>query len=203
MDVEKNETPIAAEWTAIGNLVEWDKNPRFNNHAVENVAVSIQRFGFASPIIAQKNSNRIIAGHTRFKAAKKLGLDFVPVRFMDLTDAEADALAIADNKIGELSKWDEDVLRDLIKDLEDEFPPESLGFSELELEKMFEHTTDWDDFADETLQDESDFAGDSMTAVTVFVENQYKVSATEVIKAALEEYGYEYSFRQTADEYNG
>lgn len=134
---------------------------------------------------------------------KKLGLDFVPVRFMDLTDAEADALAIADNKIGELSKWDEDVLRDLIKDLEDEFPPESLGFSELELEKMFEHTTDWDDFADETLQDESDFAGDSMTAVTVFVENQYKVSATEVIKAALEEYGYEYSFRQTADEYNG
>ena len=200
MDVEKNETPIAAEWTAIGNLIEWDKNPRFNNHAVENVAVSIQRFGFASPIIAQKGSNRIIAGHTRFKAAKKLGLDFVPVRFMDLTDAEADALAIADNKIGELSKWDDNVLKELIRDLEDEFPPDTLGFSELEIEKLFEHTTDWDDFADETLEDSSELDDSSMTAVTVFVENQYKVSATEVIKAALEEYGYEYSFRQTAEE---
>ncbi len=195
MDVEKNEKQIAAEWVQITELVEWDKNPRFNNHAVENVAVSIQRFGFASPIIAQKGSNRIIAGHTRFKAAQKLNLSFVPVRYMDLTDKEADALAIADNKIGELSNWDESQLKELVIDLKDEFEMSDLGFTEFDIEKLLEHTTEWDDFADEEISDSDDMDENSMTAVTVFVENQFKVSATEVIKSALEEYGYEYKFR--------
>ena len=195
MDIEKNETQVAAEWVQITELVEWDKNPRFNNHAVENVAVSIQRFGFASPIIAQKGSNRIIAGHTRFKAAQRLNLGFVPVRFMDLNDKEADALAIADNKIGELSNWDESQLKELVIDLKDEFEMSDLGFTDFDIEKLLEHTTEWDNFADEEISDSDEMDENSMTAVTVFVENQFKVSATEVIKAALEEYGYDYKFR--------
>jgi|TARA_Y100000289_G_scaffold48124_1_gene48540 site-specific DNA-methyltransferase (adenine-specific) len=200
MDIEKVEKPAAAEWVGIEELIEWDLNPRLNNHAVENVAVSIQKFGFASPIIAQLKTKRIIAGHTRFKAAKKLNLDFVPVRFMDLTDKEADALAIADNKIGELSQWDEKQLKELISDLQEDFDMNDLGFSDFDIEKLMEHTTDWDDFANEELEDSAEYDDNSMTAVTVFVENQYKVSATEVIKAALEEYGYEYSFRETKEE---
>ena len=119
---------------------------------------------------------------------------------MDLTDKEADALAIADNKIGELSQWDEKQLKALISDLQEDFDMNDLGFSDFDIEKLMEHTTDWDDFANEELEDSAEYDDNSMTAVTVFVENQYKVSATEVIKAALEEYGYEYSFRETKEE---
>ncbi len=108
---------------------------------------------------------------------------------------DKDALAIADNKIGELSNWDESQLKELVIDLKDEFEMSDLGFTEFDIEKLLEHTTEWDDFADEEISDSDDMDENSMTAVTVFVENQFKVSATEVIKSALEEYGYEYKFR--------
>ena len=91
----QNET--AAIWAPLEALKEWDKNPRNNEEAIDKVATSIKRFGFASPIIARKEDGMIIAGHTRFKAAKKLGLEKIPVRYLDLDPADAKLLAIADN----------------------------------------------------------------------------------------------------------
>ena len=99
-------------------LKAWDKNPRNNAEAVASVSKSIQRFGFASPIIARESDGRIIAGHTRLKAALSLGLDSVPVRFMDLDDQSAAALALADNRIGEIATWDEAGLSAILADLE-------------------------------------------------------------------------------------
>ena len=111
-------TEPAAQWVAIDKLMPWADNPRINEHAVEDVAKSIQRFGFASPIIARTENNEVIAGHTRLKAAIKLGLDRVPVRFMDLDPADARMLALADNRVAELADWDDDALAAILKELD-------------------------------------------------------------------------------------
>jgi ParB-like chromosome segregation protein Spo0J len=96
----------AAEWVDIGRLHEWADNPRINDgEPVEAVAKSIQRLGWGAPIVARTNGE-IIAGHTRYKAALKLGLDRVPVRFVDLDPADAKLMALADNRLNEKARWD-------------------------------------------------------------------------------------------------
>ena len=127
----------AAEWIDIDELKEWDQNPRVNEHAIDEVAKSIKRFGFASPIIARKEDNTIIAGHTRWQAARSLGLDKVPVRFMDLDPADAKLLAIADNKLGEYANWNDELLSEVLSDLSD-YGADLIetGFSEQELEEL-------------------------------------------------------------------
>ena len=79
------------------NLHPWEDNPRLNEHAVGTVAESIRSFGFNVPIICDQNLI-IIAGHTRWKAAQKLGMEKVPVIVIEMTDAKRRAFAIADNK---------------------------------------------------------------------------------------------------------
>ena len=107
----------AAEWVPLDKLTPWAANPRRNDHAGKQVAASIDRFGFASPIIARP-SGEVIAGHTRLKAAQHLGLDSVPVRYLDLTDTEARALAIADNRLGELAEWDDEGLAEVMRSIQ-------------------------------------------------------------------------------------
>lgn len=108
----------AATWEDIRSLTPWDKNPRHNTAAIEQVRKSIERFGFSSPIIARQQDRVIIAGHTRHLAALKMGLDKVPVRFLDLDPAQARALALADNKLGEIADWDDEALSGLLRELE-------------------------------------------------------------------------------------
>lgn len=98
-------TEAAAVWVDRKSLVPWGKNPRKNDAAVKKVVESIKRFGFASPILARRENNEVIAGHTRLKAAEVLGLDRVPVRYLDLDPAEAHLLALADNKLNEVAEW--------------------------------------------------------------------------------------------------
>tara|TARA_R100000152_G_C6772847_1_gene199953 strand:- start:936 stop:1436 length:501 start_codon:yes stop_codon:yes gene_type:complete len=126
----------AAIWEDINELVPWDQNPRINDHAVQNVADSIKRFGFASPIVARLADKMVIAGHTRLKAAKSLGLDKVPVRYLDIDPADAKMLALADNKIGEIADWDQEGLINILNDLKVSYDISELGFSTQELEKL-------------------------------------------------------------------
>lgn len=106
----------AAEWVSLSSLRPWADNPRHNDgKPVEKVAESIKRFGFASPIIARADGE-IIAGHTRYKAAQALGLDRVPVRFLDLDPADAHLLAVADNRLGEFAEWDTPKLQEILSD---------------------------------------------------------------------------------------
>ena len=94
----------------IGEIKPYEKNPRKNDNAVDAVASSISQFGFKNPIVIDGN-NVIICGHTRYKAAQKLGLDVVPcVVASDLTDEQIKAYRLADNKVAELAEWDIDLL---------------------------------------------------------------------------------------------
>ena len=94
----------------IGEIKPYEKNPRKNDNAVDAVASSISQFGFKNPIVIDGN-NVIICGHTRYKAAQKLGLDVVPcVVASDLTDEQIKAYRLADNKVSELAEWDIDLL---------------------------------------------------------------------------------------------
>lgn len=102
----------------IDELVPYEKNPRKNDQAVEMVAASIKEFGFKVPIILDA-AGVIIAGHTRLKAAKKLGLTEVPTVIADdLTPEQAKALRLVDNKAAEQSMWDIDLLQNELTTLE-------------------------------------------------------------------------------------
>jgi ParB/RepB/Spo0J family partition protein len=139
---EQNEIEIAAQWEEISKLKEWEQNPRNNQNAIEAVAKSIKRFGFASPIIARKADNVIIAGHTRYKAALKLKLEKVPVRYLDIDPADAKLLALADNKIGEIADWNDDLLKSILEDLKnDEIDLNDIGFSQQELDNLLNENT--------------------------------------------------------------
>lgn len=88
----------------------YERNPRINEQAVEAVAASIDEFGFQQPLVVD-SSYIIIVGHTRYKAAKRLKLKSVPVVVAEgLTDDQARAYRLADNKTGELAEWDDGLL---------------------------------------------------------------------------------------------
>lgn len=101
----------------ISELKPYENNPRFNDKAVDAVAASIKEFGFKVPIVIDKD-NVIIAGHTRLKAAQKLGMTEVPVIIADdLTEEQVKAFRIADNKVAELAEWDFEKLEMELKEL--------------------------------------------------------------------------------------
>lgn len=97
---------LAAEWIAPDKLTPWKDNPRLNTgEPVRKVIDSIKRFGFSAPIVARAENLEIIAGHTRWLAARALGLKRVPVRLLNVTESEAHLLALTDNRLGELAEW--------------------------------------------------------------------------------------------------
>lgn len=104
---------------SIAEVKPYEKNPRKNDQSVDKVANSIKEFGFKVPIVVDKN-NIIVCGHTRYKAAKKLGLSVVPcVVADDLTEEQIKAYRLADNKVGEDSLWDMDLLSEELGDILD------------------------------------------------------------------------------------
>ncbi len=94
----------------LADIHPYANNPRKNDEAVAGVAASIKRFGFLIPMVIDRN-NEIICGHTRYKAAKQLGLTEVPCVIADeLTEEEIRAFRLADNKVSEKATWDMDLL---------------------------------------------------------------------------------------------
>lgn len=103
----------------ISEVKPYPNNPRNNDDGVEAVANSIKEFGWQQPIVVDKD-NVIIVGHTRYKAAKKLGMDKVPVVVAsNLSDEQVRAYRLADNKTGELTDWDMGLLDDELADIAD------------------------------------------------------------------------------------
>jgi site-specific DNA-methyltransferase (adenine-specific) len=103
----------------INEVKPYPNNPRDNDGGVDAVANSIKEFGWQQPIVVDKD-NVIIVGHTRYKAAKKLGMDKVPVVVAsNLSDEQVRAYRLADNKTGELTDWDMSLLDDELGDIAD------------------------------------------------------------------------------------
>ena len=114
----------------VSSIRPYENNPRKNDNAVDKVAASIQEFGFKVPMILDKNGV-IVAGHTRLKAALKLGLKEVPVILADdLTDEQVKAFRLADNKTAELADWDFEALEKELAEISD-IDMTSFGFDEL------------------------------------------------------------------------
>lgn len=110
-------------------LKVYENNPRKNDEAVPYVAASIKEFGFKVPIIIDKDKV-IIAGHTRYKAAKELKLKTVPVIVADdLTEDQVKAFRLIDNKTQELSSWDFSKLLDELNSLIDDIDMTQFGFA--------------------------------------------------------------------------
>ena len=102
----------------INEIIPYKNNPRKNDDAVEDVANSIKEFGFKVPIVIDKN-NEIVAGHTRYKASKKLGLEEVPCIIADdLSEEQIKAFRLADNKVSEKAEWDIDILNEELGNFE-------------------------------------------------------------------------------------
>jgi len=121
----------------ISEIKPYEKNPRKNERAVEIVARSIKEFGFKVPIILDKN-NVIIAGHTRLKAAEKLKLVEVPcIRAEELTEEQAKAFRLMDNKSAEYAYWNIDLLKEELTGLRDiNFDLDLTGFSGAEIDYL-------------------------------------------------------------------
>lgn len=112
-------------------LRPYENNPRNNDKAVDPVANSIKQFGFKVPIVATKEGE-IINGHTRYKAAKSLGLETVPVIIADdLSEEQIKAFRLADNKTGELAEWNVELLYGELDEL-DGFDMTLFGFEDID-----------------------------------------------------------------------
>lgn len=110
MDIKM--VPIAA-------IVPYENNPRKNSEAVKYVVNSIREFGFKIPMVLDAN-NVIVCGHTRFLAAKKIGMSEVPCTYADdLTEEQIKAFGLADNKTAEFAEWDIDKLTIELQELPD------------------------------------------------------------------------------------
>ncbi len=95
----------------------YEHNPRLNDAAVDAVARSLSEFGFRQPIVVDADGV-IIVGHTRWRAARQLGMETVPVHVADLDEVKARAYRIADNQTATIAEWDMDLLPGELRDLE-------------------------------------------------------------------------------------
>ena len=131
----------------LDEIKPYENNPRHNDNAVDAVASSIREFGFKVPLVVD-SEGVIVAGHTRYKAAQKLGLQTVPcIVADDLTDEQVKAFRLADNKVGELATWDLDALKVELDNI-GEIDLSGMGF---DLTLHDEYTEpDIEDFSDST-----------------------------------------------------
>ncbi|MBC7853067.1 MAG: ParB N-terminal domain-containing protein [Pirellulaceae bacterium] len=125
-----------ALWS-LNRITPYDRNPRQNDSAVDAVAASLKEFGFRQPIVVDE-AGVIIVGHTRWKAATKLGLAKVPVHVaIGLSPEQIKAYRIADNQTATIAEWDNELLKGELLSLDDaNFDLALLGFSQDEIAKV-------------------------------------------------------------------
>ncbi len=127
---------------AVKDLKLADYNPRIHpDSAIEKLVKSIEHFGFTNPVLVQRSTNTVVAGHARVKAARKRGMETVPGIPLDLTDKQAKAYNIADNRLQDETEFDFAPLADLLLELDDgEFAMELTGFDPDEIERLMTWT---------------------------------------------------------------
>ena len=119
-----------------------ENNPRINDKAAEKLAILIKENGFRKPIVIDQDG-KVRAGNTAYKAARILGLKFIPAAESDFTsEGAAMRFVISDNKASEFSYWDKDLLKELLEneelDLNGKRNIQGLGLTDADLKKLFE-----------------------------------------------------------------
>lgn len=166
----------------VDSLIPYANNPRLNDNAVDAVAASIKEFGFKVPIVVD-GENVIINGHTRLKAAHKLGLKQVPVIVADdLTPEQVKAFRLADNKTSELAEWDLGKLNIELDGIAN-IDMSDFGFDD----DAFDFDDEDQGFEDEKTSEDKDVGIDDERALVVDCENESEMEKTF---AALTEEGY-------------
>src|SRR5262245_19862996 len=133
---------MQVEMRAIESIRPYENNPRLNDAGVEAVAASIREYGWRQPIVVDEDGV-IIVGHTRYKAALKLGLERVPVHVaVGLTPAQVKAYRLADNQTATLAHWDDERLTAELMALKDmDVDLNVTGFTPDELRRFLEEPT--------------------------------------------------------------
>jgi DNA modification methylase len=126
---------LAVEWVAIERVFLSPSNPRRNDQAVEPVAASLRRFGWQQPVVA-KPSGEVVAGNTRLKAAKSLGMTEIPVVWFAGSDLDATAYQIADNRTHTFAEWDEEALATLLEELRAEDALDGVGYTSQDIDDL-------------------------------------------------------------------
>ena len=163
-------TDIKIIQKSIADLIPYSRNPRRNDEAVPMVMNSIKEFGFKVPIVVDRN-NIIVCGHTRFKAALKLGLETVPcIVADDLSDEQIKAFRLADNKVSEKAEWDFEILSGELDDIIN-LDMDSFGFESIEFEEPEED--------DSEKVNERERTGNTATATNVNTNRTGTTATTE------------------------
>jgi len=138
------------KWELLDKLIPYAKNARtHSDEQVAQIAGSIKEFGFNNPVLVDKEGS-IIAGHGRLMAARKLGMDKVPVvELQHLTEAQRKAYVLADNRIALNSGWDTSMLSLELQDLKDDIDLSLLGFDPDELDALLNPIVETDGLTDE------------------------------------------------------
>jgi DNA modification methylase len=131
------------EYWPTESLIDYAKNPRKNDHAIDRMAAAIKEFGFRVPILA-KSDKLVVDGHLRLKAAKKLSLKEVPVMLADdMSDTQIKAFRLSVNRVAEIAEWDLDLLKLELMDLNLEgFDLSLIGFDDDLLANMLKEETE-------------------------------------------------------------
>lgn len=143
--------PLAIQYRALKSLKKWAKNPK--QHDLGALHQSLERFGFVNPIIVNERTGQVVAGHGRLEALmqraasggpmpdriKRSGTDWlVPVLVVDMDEREADAYAVADNRIVELGGWNESMLAEVLSGLALEDGLGGIGYDQDDLDAMLD-----------------------------------------------------------------
>lgn len=146
MDMKEREV----QYCSPEELIPYEKNPRDNRLAIDDVVRSIEEYGFTNPILVNEEKV-ILAGHTRREAAILAGMERVPYIVVDgLTEAQQKAYRLADNKLSELALWDEDLLKEELEDLLDaDYDLSLTGFSDVDLTDLLKDEEDLEDIEPE------------------------------------------------------
>ncbi|MBP5458840.1 MAG: ParB N-terminal domain-containing protein [Clostridia bacterium] len=132
-DMEKIEVVMVD----VDKVRPWENNARIHTKRnLDELKKSLGRWKQTKPILVQKSTMRIIAGNGTYMAVVAMGYKLINCHIMDIDDTEAEALAIADNRTGLLSQWDDKILTGSLKHLQEKGFLDLTGYDSLELDKM-------------------------------------------------------------------
>ena len=131
------QAPMEIQIWPIDKLVIYTRNPRKNDAAVDRMCASIREFGFKIPCLI-RSDGEVVDGHLRLKAARKLGIDQIPVILCDeWTPAQVKAFRLLVNRSATWAEWDEDLLALELQDLQNSGIDLSLtGFDPKEIDRF-------------------------------------------------------------------